>query len=61
MRQLIRTLAIVALLPLCLPAVAAIAQDSADASEDCAACHEDVVARSRPRFTPSPHAAARAA
>ena len=44
MRDLIRTLAIVALLPLCLPAVAVIAQDSADVSEDCAACHEDVVA-----------------
>ncbi len=44
MRHLIRTLAIVALLPLCLPAVAAIAQDSADPSEACAACHEEVVA-----------------
>ena len=44
MKHLIRTLAIVALLPLCLPATAAIAQDSADASEDCAACHEEVVA-----------------
>jgi DmsE family decaheme c-type cytochrome len=39
-----RTLGIVALLPVATFGVAAFAQDAADASEDCAVCHEELVA-----------------
>lgn len=44
MRHVIRTLGIVALLPLAM-AGGATAQESSDPSEDCAICHEEVVAQ----------------
>jgi DmsE family decaheme c-type cytochrome len=44
MRDLIRSLGIVALLPLATLALAAAAQERSDPSEDCAMCHEEVVA-----------------
>jgi DmsE family decaheme c-type cytochrome len=44
MRYVIRTLGIVALLPLALLAADASAQESDDTSADCAVCHEEIVA-----------------
>jgi DmsE family decaheme c-type cytochrome len=45
MRYLIRSLGIVALLPLAMLAIGAAAQDGPDPSADCAVCHDEVAAQ----------------